>query len=274
MTVTEAGRIVQTFTFTSTITSIIVSFIIKWTKRYKKIMVLGTLLYFLGLVLMNLCRTQDALPSTIIATQVFLGVGGSLTHVPAQLGVQASATHAEVAAATALFLTFLEIGGAVGSAISGAIWTTSLPHRLAKYLPAETQDRAAEIYGNIDLASKGWPMGSPTRNAINRAYQETMTNIMTVAVCVAIPCIVLSLLMKDYKLDEIDQGVKGLVIGSALERPESEDTQPLFGASTGQRGTHDNHDDDDDDDYDDNEAPRERHDSQTPLIAKSGQDQE
>ncbi|EME45835.1 hypothetical protein DOTSEDRAFT_71510 [Dothistroma septosporum NZE10] len=228
---TQAGRIVQTFTFTSTITAIIISFVIKYTKRYKIYMVIGTIVYVLGLGLMIIYRTEESTPSTIVATQVFLGVGGSLTHVPAQLGVQASASHSEVAAATALFLTFLEIGGAVGSGISGAIWTSNVPKKLALYLPEETKDQAAEIFGNITLASRGWPMGSPTRIAINMAYQEAMTKILTVAVFVALPCIVLSLFMTNYKLDEIDQGVKGVVIGGTQD-PVDHQEESSAGPST------------------------------------------
>lgn len=232
MPLTKAGRIVQTFTFTSTITSIVISFVIKYTKQYKKYMVLGTILYTIGLGLMIHYRTEDSSPAVIVGTQIFLGVGGSLTHVPAQLGVQASASHAEVAAATALFLTFLEIGGAVGSGISGAIWTSNVPNRLAMYLPDETKDRAAEIFGNIELAANGWPMGSPTRIAINLAYQEAMTKILVVAVCVSLPCIVLALMMTDYKLDEIDQGVKGVVIGGSQERVDHSETETLAGPSS------------------------------------------
>lgn len=194
-------------------------------------------------------RTEDSSPSVIVGTQIFLGVGGSLTHVPAQLGVQASASHSEVAAATALFLTFLEIGGAVGSGISGAIWTSNVPKKLAMYLPQETKDQAADIFGNITLASTGWPMGSPTRVAINLAYQETMTMILTVAVCVALPCIGLSLLMTDYKLDEIDQGVKGVVIGGTQDRVDHGETEPFAGpSSTRLTSTHGEEDDEDDED--------------------------
>lgn len=194
-------------------------------------MVAGSVLYVIGLGLMIHYRTEESSPATIVGTQVFLGVGGSLIHVPAQLGVQASASHSEVAAATALFLTFLEIGGAVGSGISGAIWTSNIPKKLALYLPPETKHMASEIYGNITLASQGWPMGSPTRDAINLAYQETMTKILTVAVFVAIPCVFLSLMMNDYKLDEIDQGVKGLVIGAAQDRVDHGADEPLAGPS-------------------------------------------
>lgn len=201
--VTAAGHITQTFTFTSTVTSVIVSFIIKYTHHYKYFVTLGSCIYLMGLGLMIRYRALGASTGALVGCQIAVGIGGGMLNVPAQLGVQASASHQEVAAATAVFLTILEIGGAVGAAISGAIWTNNIPEKLRAYLPADTQDQAEAIFGNITLASQGWPMGSPTRDAINRAYQETMTKLLTVAVCVAAPCILLSLLMDNYKLNEV-----------------------------------------------------------------------
>lgn len=229
--VSTSGRIVQTFTFTSTITSIVVSFIIKHSKRYKYIVVFGSLIYLAGLALMVRYRTQGSATSTIVGIQVLIGIGGSMIHLPAQLGVQASASHQEIAAATAIFLTVLEIGGAAGNAVSGAIWTNNVPKKLALYLPVETKDQAHAIYGNISLAANGWPVGSLTRTAIDRAYQETMTTILKVAVCVAIPVVILSLFMKNYKLDEMDQGVKGVVVGGTQERADYPRAEAFAGSS-------------------------------------------
>ena len=203
----SAGRILQTFTFASTLTSLGLSFIMKRSARYKRFMVSGTIVYILGLIVMYYFRQEGASTFSLVLGQAIVGIGGSLIHLPAQIGVQAAVSHQQVAATTALFLTVLEIGGAVGSAISGAIWTNSIPRKLEAYLPSESQDMAAAIYGNITLASTGWPMGSPTRQAINRAYQETMTKILMVAVCVAAPCFFLSLLMQDFELDKIEQHV-------------------------------------------------------------------
>nr|POE79646.1 siderophore iron transporter mirc [Quercus suber] len=215
MSVTEAGHVVQIFTFAATVTSILVSLGIKYTKRYRIFVTGGACIYLTGLVLMLFFRTQESSIRTITFAQLLVGIGGGMSHGPAQLGVQASASHAEVAAATAGFLTLLEIGGAVGSAISGAIWSANILPKLEAYLPPETLDRAQDIYGNVSMAATGWPMGSPTRDAINLAYQETMTKILIMAVIMATPCIFISLLMKDYKLDEIDQHVKGVVIGGS-----------------------------------------------------------
>ena len=120
----------------------------------------------------------------------------------AQLGVQASANRQEVAAATAIFLMALEMGGAVGSAISGAIWTSSVLSKLEQYLPPESQKDAAEIFGKLTKALS-YEMGSPTRIAINRAYEETLGRVLLNTVCVTIPLIPLSLLMKNYRLDKV-----------------------------------------------------------------------
>jgi hypothetical protein len=213
--VTDAGRIVQMWTFAATITGFCTALLVKYTARYKFFVILGACIYFLGLVSMIMYRVEGASTVTLVATTAMVGIGGGMLVSPAQVGVQASVNHQELAAATAIFLTFLEIGGAAGSAISGAIWTSNVPKKLAMYLPLETRDQAAEIYSNIGLASTGWPMGSATREAINRAYQETMTKILMVAACVAIPVILLSFAMENYKLDEMDQQIKGVVIGAA-----------------------------------------------------------
>ena len=135
-----------------------------------------------------------------------------MLNVPAQLGVQAAVSHSDVAGATAIFLTVLEIGGAVGNAISGAVWTANIPAKLAKYLPPDAQLDATSIYGNLTIA-KSFIQGSPERLAIDRSYQETMDTLLIIAACLAAPLVPLSLLMKNYKLDSIDQKVRGKVIG-------------------------------------------------------------
>jgi hypothetical protein len=223
--VTAAGHITQTFSFTSTVTAIIISVIIKYTAHYKYFITVGSCIYVAGMGLLIRYRSEGVGTGTLVGCQIAIGIGGGMLNVPAQLGVQASVSHQQVAAVTAVFLTILEIGGAVGAAISGAVWSNSVPQKLALYLPPEIQDQAALIYGNVTLASTGWPMGSPERTAINRAYQETMTTMLTIAVCVAAPLIPLSLMMRNYKLDEMDQHVKKRVIGGEVDKDSQEAQQ-------------------------------------------------
>lgn len=182
--------------------SVCVGIIVKYTKHYRYFVTAGSAVYITGLGIMIRYRVQGSTVAQLVGTQIAVGIGGGMLHVPAQLGVQASASHQEVAAATAIFLTILEIGGAVGSAISGAIWTANIPKKLNQYLPPDAKADAGKIFSSL-VTAQSYPMGSPTRDAINRAYQETMNILLMLAVCVAIPLLPLSLLMKNYKLDQV-----------------------------------------------------------------------
>ncbi|KAL8895025.1 MAG: hypothetical protein Q9192_003895 [Flavoplaca navasiana] len=175
---------------------------IKFSRHYKYFIITGCGIYLLGIGLMIRYRREGSSTGSIVGTQIAVGIGGGMLNVPAQLGVQASVSHGDVAAATAVFLTILEIGGAVGSAISGWVWTSNIPKKLAMYLPPEAQADATLIFGNLTLA-QSYRMGGPERLAINRSYQETMNILLIIAVCLAIPLFPLSLVMKNYKLDEV-----------------------------------------------------------------------
>ena len=226
--VTAAGHIVQTFTFTSTVTAICISFVIKYTHHYKYYITIGSCIYLLGVGLMIRYRSQTSTTSQIVGTQIAVGIGGGMLNVPAQLAVQASVPHSDVAAVTAIYLTVVEIGGAVGAAISGAVWTANLPRKLAQYLPPANQADATLIFGNLTVA-KSYIGGSPERAAIDRSYQETMDILLIIAACLAAPLIPLTLILRNYKLSALDQKVRGVVIGQDhhssenITRPQSED---------------------------------------------------
>ncbi|KAJ5413983.1 hypothetical protein N7509_000610 [Penicillium cosmopolitanum] len=224
--VATAGRVTQTFAFTSTIAAFSVSLLIKYTRRYRIFVTIGCVIYMTGLTLMLTYRTENASHAQVLFTQILVGCGGGLLNVPVQLGVQASASHQEVAAATAMFLTSMELGGAVGAAISGAVWTHSIPAKLLKYLPAESQSAAAEIFGSLAKALE-YPVGSPTRIAINRSYQETMNRLLTLAIIATLPLIPLSLVMENYKLDKMSpksQNEEDSPLTVVDPEPESEDS--------------------------------------------------
>ena len=202
--ITAAGHITQTFTFTSTVTAIITSVVIKYTRHYKYYITTGAAIYLLGIGLMIRYRVEGSSTSQVVGTQIAVGIGGGMINVPAQLGVQASVSHGDVAAATAIYLTIVEIGGAVGAAISGAVWTANVPRKLALYLPPATRADASLIFGNLTLA-QSYRIGSPERMAINRSYQETMNILLIIAVCLSVPLIALSLVMRNYKLDQVSR---------------------------------------------------------------------
>ena len=198
--VTSSGYITSTFSITSAIASIVVGLLIKYTKHYKYYMCAGTIVYLLATALLIRYRVEGSTIGQIVGTQICLGIGGGFFNVPVQLGVQAAVPHQDVAAATALLLTIIEIGGAVGAAISGAVWTGNIAPKLAAYLPDDTKSQAFAIAGNFTLAQT---FEGEARAAINRSYQETMNILLTIAVCLAILPVILSFFMKNYKIDAV-----------------------------------------------------------------------
>ncbi|KAI6777623.1 uncharacterized protein J7T54_003358 [Emericellopsis cladophorae] len=222
-----ADYIVRVFSFSSTVSSVAVSLVIKYTAHYKYYVTFGAAIYLMGMGLMLAYRNEDASTGSLVGTQIAVGIGGGFLNVPVQLGVQASVSHQQVAAATTVWLTLLEVGGAVGSAISGAIWSTCVPSKLQQYLPADAVGDWATIYGDLTVAADyvTYPPGSPARIAINRAYQESMRYLLIGALCCAAPILPLTFFLKNYKLDQMDQKVTGNVIGKA-NRNEHFDEKP------------------------------------------------
>jgi len=121
-------------------------------------------------------------------------------HVPVQLGIQAVANHQEVGIATAMFLTFTSLGGSVGSAIAGAIWTRLLPERLAEYLPDMSPEERRRIYDDFKFAMS-FPRGSIERDGIVNAYVDVMHRLTRAATLAALPMIIFVIAMKEVKLD-------------------------------------------------------------------------
>lgn len=203
--ITAAGHVTLTSSFTSTVALICIGIVIKYTRHYKYFITAGACIYLMGIGLMIRYRKEGSSISQVVGTQIAVGIGGGMLNVPAQLAVQASASYQEVAAATAIHLTIVEIGGAVGSAISGAGWTANIPKKLALYMLANAKRDAVKIFEGLPDATS-YAMGSPGRIAINRAYQETMNILLIISICVAAPLILLSLLMENDRLDQVGPG--------------------------------------------------------------------
>ncbi|KAI0400969.1 siderophore iron transporter mirC [Xylaria palmicola] len=212
--VTAASNIAQTFSFASAVTGFVASLLIKYTRRYKHIVTSGAVVYTLGIVLTLRFRTVDSSTGALVGTQIAVGIGGGMLNVASQLGVQAAVTPQQLAAATATFLTIVEMGGAAGAAIAGAVWTQLIPGKLASYLPADVASQARTIFEDVEVASNYtlYPADSPARVAINRSYQETMQMLLTIALIPCLPIGVLAFLMEDRKLDAVEQSVQVEVV--------------------------------------------------------------
>ncbi|KAK9459969.1 major facilitator superfamily domain-containing protein [Lipomyces oligophaga] len=204
----SAGKIVQVFSFAATASGIAVSLLIKWSGRYKRWLLIGIPLYALGILTMHYSRVPGSHNFFIVLSQLIAGIGGGSLSLPSQIGVQASCNHADVALATAMFLTVFSLGSAVGASVSGAIWTTLLPKWLSAALPEDMQDEVSKIYADFGYARRAYPdLGSPERQAIAGAYKDVMSILIWVAVSMVIPAFFSALFMTEYDLEELSKMV-------------------------------------------------------------------
>ncbi|KAL5343356.1 MFS general substrate transporter [Aspergillus crustosus] len=196
---TQAGYIAAIFDLMDPIWLIGCGFLIRVTGRFKWILLWAVPLYLLASGLMIYFRTPGHSVGYMCMCQIFLAVGGGTMILIEQVAVLAAASHEEYAAMLALLSCFGNIGGAVGSSVSGAIWTNTLPQKLREYLPAETRDSWSDIYESLDV-QLSYPVGSATRIAIQNAYADSQRYMMIAGTAIMGLSIGWVLMMKNIKI--------------------------------------------------------------------------
>jgi len=109
--------------------------------------------------------------------------------------------HTDVAIITAIVLLVTEIGGAVGNACAGVIWSNTMPSNLEKYLPSLSAEERAELFGSIRSAAS-YPLGHPIREGVINAYDDTMKIMVTTATILSVIPILLALAMPNWYLGD------------------------------------------------------------------------
>jgi MFS family permease len=143
----------------------------------------GVPLTILGVGLMIQFRQPGENIGYIVMCMLFISFGGGVLVISEQTTLMAVSKQQDFPALLAVESMIIAIGSAIGSTIAGAIWTGVFPARLMANLPASAMDNFANIYGVIGV-QQSYPMGSPTRIAINKSYGETQKYMLIAATCV------------------------------------------------------------------------------------------
>ncbi|ROV98294.1 hypothetical protein VSDG_04442 [Cytospora chrysosperma] len=181
--VTDATYIGNIYTVGATFWAIVMGFIIRYNGRLKwQAVYFGVPMTILGVSLMIKFRQPDVNIGYIVMCQIFIAFGGGTLVICEQMTVQAVSKHQEIPALLAVEGLVASVGGSIGLSIASAMWQGIFPKKLARYLPADAQPSLADIYGSIDIQSS-YPLGSDTRNAINRAYGDTQRLMLIASTC-------------------------------------------------------------------------------------------
>lgn len=143
----------------------------------------GVPLTMLGVGLMIKFRQPDVNIGYIVMCQIFIAFGGGVLVISEQTTIMAVSKQQDFPALLACESMVISIGSAIGSTIAGAMWTGIFPARLLQNLPADAQSNFASIYGDLTVQSS-YPLGSPTRDAINLSYGQTQRYMLIAATCI------------------------------------------------------------------------------------------
>jgi hypothetical protein len=144
--VATAGYVGNTFNVVAFVFLFLAGWLIRVTCRFKWILWVCIPLYIFGLGLMIHFRTPGGYIGYIVMCEIFLSIPGSIFILCVQVAVLASVDHQHVAAALALLFVMGSIGGSIGSAICGAIWTNTFLKKLQETLPEDAMPNVLLIY--------------------------------------------------------------------------------------------------------------------------------
>lgn len=100
----------------------------------------------------------------------------------------------------ATYLCVFYVGGAVGSSISGAMWSNILPDQLRTKLGNSTLAESA--YASPFAFIAQYPLGSPERNAVQEAYSVTQQRMLIAGTCMTVFLWASVLIMKNPRLED------------------------------------------------------------------------
>ncbi|MGO8907311.1 MAG: DHA2 family efflux MFS transporter permease subunit [Solirubrobacteraceae bacterium] len=179
------------------ITSIASGQVITRTGRYKAFPIAGTAVMVLGLYLLS---TLDSASSseTIFAFMFVLGLGLGMVMQVLVLAVQNAVDYSDLGVATSGATLFRSIGGSLGTAILGAIFSNRLREELKSVLPAGA---AAHVGSGGQVNPKQIAHLPPElRSGYLHAFTHALSGVFIVASAVGVAAFALSWLIRELPL--------------------------------------------------------------------------
>jgi len=199
MSATESGLAMLPLVVGIFVTSIGGGQIMARTGRYKWMPITGALV--VGGALFAFSRLAVATPYAVIAAIMFaFGAGLGLTMQVVVTAVQNSVDRRHMGTATAAVTFFRSMGGAIGTALFGAILNTRLSHHLREVVPASAQGQLADAAGATDDISAIRALPEPVKTWVLEAFTRSMDDVFFVAVPFMAVAFVIALTMREKEL--------------------------------------------------------------------------
>ncbi|CAI6095397.1 unnamed protein product [Clonostachys chloroleuca] len=211
LTITQSSYVASIYSIGSCFWGVVVGLAIRYTGRFKWLaLYVGVPLMMLGAGLMIRFRQPDVNIGYVVMCQIFIAFAGGTTVITQQVAAMAAASHQHIAVVIAVESMFSNVGGAIGSTVSSAIWQNVFPRALARHLPEDEQPNLLLIYGNL-TRQLSYLEGTPARIAIQESYAEGQRYMLIGATCILVVGLGAVAMWRDIDVKEKKQ-VKGLVL--------------------------------------------------------------
>jgi EmrB/QacA subfamily drug resistance transporter len=196
--------------------SIVSGQIISRTGRYKAWPIAGTAVAALGLWMLS--SLDETTASGVAALHMLvLGLGLGMVMQVLVLAVQNSVSYDQLGVATSGATLFRSIGGSLGTAVLGAIFSGRLSSELAEKLPAS----GGTVGGSVNPADIG-RLPKPIHDAYIGSFTDALHVVFLVATGVVLVAFVLSWLIEERPLRATVETASG--VGEAIGGPVDTDS--------------------------------------------------
>jgi EmrB/QacA subfamily drug resistance transporter len=184
--------------------------------RYRPFPIAGTAIMVVGLFLLS---RMDPQTTRIIASAFMfvLGLGLGLTMQVLVLAVQNAVDYKDLGVATSGATLFRSIGGSVGTAVLGSIFSNRLAAELTSALPRSGTGALGNVSSLNPASLKRLPV--PIHDAYLAAFTNALSTVFIVAACVAAVAFLLSWTLEQRPLRETITASTGLTDSFAVPRP-------------------------------------------------------
>ncbi|OJJ45981.1 hypothetical protein ASPZODRAFT_152233 [Penicilliopsis zonata CBS 506.65] len=213
LSVKDTGYVTATYTIGSCFWSPIFGIWIRTVKEFKySCLFFAVPLMLLGSGLMIHFRGDGGGGELgyVIMCQIFIAFAGGMLVIGEQMAGMCAADRDHIPIVLCIISLFTSIGGAIGYAVSAAIYANTFPHALRSALPASAKDDWDAIYLGGYTTQMTYAPGTEIRDAINYAWGYQQKYGAIASTCVLVLTIPAVLMWRHYRVDRLQN--KGVTL--------------------------------------------------------------
>ncbi|KAL2060987.1 hypothetical protein VTL71DRAFT_9039 [Oculimacula yallundae] len=162
--------------------------LVMWkTKQYKWWIMGGAVIRIIGYGIMFRIRTANPTKAELFIVQLVQGLGNGIIQTGGYVAAVINVPHSKTAQMASLVVMIGTLGTAIGTAMSGAIYTNTFREELAKALGENSTPELIDALFNSITSTLIPPWGTVERTAINTAFDKVTSYFFIAAMAIIVP---------------------------------------------------------------------------------------